>query len=73
MPYTAPMLPMYNALFSIGVVCIMITTVPPEIPAAPMPATARPKMKAVELGAAPQMAEPTSKRTTAAEKTSLGE
>src|SRR5205807_6001325 len=36
-------------------------THPARIPAAPIPATALPIMNAIELGAAPQMAEPTSK------------
>lgn len=60
-------------LFSMGVTCIKMTTAPPEMPDEPMPAMARPMMKAVELGAAPQIAEPTSKRATAARKTSFGE
>ncbi len=34
---------------------------PEKMPAEPRPAMARPTMKAVELGAAPQMAEPVSK------------
>jgi hypothetical protein len=36
-------------------------THPARIPAAPIPATALPIMKAIELGAAPQIAEPISK------------
>jgi hypothetical protein len=37
-------------------------TDPAKIPAAAIPARARPMIKAVELGAAPQMTEPTSNR-----------
>ena len=36
-------------------------TAPAKMPAAPIPAIARPMMKAMELGAAPQMAEAASK------------
>jgi hypothetical protein len=67
------MLPIYMGLFSIGVVCVRITMAPPDMPAEPTPAIARPNMNAVEFGAAPQMAEPTSKRTTAIEKMIFGE
>ena len=51
-----------------------IIIIPPEkIPADPSPAMARPMMKAVELGAAPQMAEPASKMTMEKRKTDLVE
>jgi hypothetical protein len=40
---------------------IMIRREPEKRPAEPRPATARPMMKTVEVGAAPQMAEPISK------------
>lgn len=49
----------------------MITMTPENTPALPAPAIARPMIKAVELGAAPQMAEPTSKVPMAAKKTYL--
>lgn len=39
----------------------MMRTAPLKIPAEPIPAMARPMMRAVELGATPQMREPTSK------------
>lgn len=42
----------------------MMITVPEKSPADPRPATTRPAMKAFELGAAPQMAEPISKTVT---------
>lgn len=44
-------------------------TTPEKIPAAPTPAMARPTMKTTELGAAPQMADPTSNKMTVARKT----
>jgi hypothetical protein len=44
-----------------GTVTEMIKIAPEKIPAAPTPATARPMMRAVELGATPQIKEPTSK------------
>ena len=72
-PNTAPLKPIYKGLFSSGTVCIIKITDPAVIPAEPIPAIARPNMKAVELGAAPQTAEPTSKRKIADKKTSLGE
>jgi hypothetical protein len=44
--------------------------IPPEkMPADPRPAMARPTMKAVELGAAPQSADPASKITIESRKT----
>lgn len=52
---------------------VRMTVAPENIPVAPMPATARPTMNTVEFGAAPQMAEPTSKTTTAVRKTVLVE
>jgi len=39
------------------------------MPAAPMPEMALPRIKAIELGEAPQMAEPSSKRNTLENKT----
>jgi hypothetical protein len=52
---------------------IVRTMAPPKIPAAPKPATARPTMKIGELGAAPQMADPTSNRKMQVRKTFFGE
>lgn len=43
---------------------IIIIIAPEKMPAEPKPAMARPAMKTGELGAAPQMALPTSKITT---------
>lgn len=46
-------------------------TIPSWTPAAPKPAIARPIIKAIELGAAPQIADPTSNRATEKRKTAL--
>jgi hypothetical protein len=43
----------------------MMRMAPEKIPAAPTPATALPMMSAVELGATPQIREPTSKMKSA--------
>jgi len=50
-----------------------MTIAPEKMPADPNPATARPMIKAVLFGAAPQIAEPISKRATTVRKTILGE
>ena len=50
----------------------MMTIAPEKMPEEPVPATARPTMKTVELGAAPQIAEPISKSPIAKRKTHLG-
>lgn len=47
-----------------GIMGIIIIMAPEKMPALPKPATARPKMKTGEVGAAPHMAEPTSKIST---------
>lgn len=44
-----------------------------DVPADPNPAMARPTMSAVEVGAAPQIADPISKMATAVRKTHFGE
>jgi hypothetical protein len=50
-----------------------IVTIPPlKMPENPRPATARPMMKAVEFGAAPQIADPISNRDIAVIKTHFG-
>ena len=51
----------------------MITVAPEKIPAEPSPAMARPTINAVEVGAAPQTADPISKSAMALKKTILGE
>lgn len=70
-PNMEPMRPIYMGLFSNGNICVRMTEDPEKMPAEPMPAMARPMMKAVELGAPPQRAEPTSKMTVAIRKTTF--
>ena len=60
---------MPNMLWNIGrlgsgIIGIMIIMAPEKMPALPKPAMARPKINKGEVGAAPHMAEPTSKITT---------
>lgn len=50
----------------------MMTIAPEKRPAEPAPAMALPTMKTLELGAAPQIAEPISKTTIADKYTFLG-
>lgn len=52
-----------------GIIGIMIIMAPEKMPALPKPATARPKIKTGEVGAAPHMAEPTSKMMTEVKNT----
>lgn len=64
---------MPNMLWNIGrlgrgIMGIIIIIAPEKMPALPKPATARPKIKTGEVGAAPQMAEPTSKMRTEVKK-----
>ena len=54
-----------------GTVIEMITKAPEKIPATPIPAMARPTIKAVLVGATPQIKEPTSKRVMATKKAHL--
>lgn len=63
-PNRAPIMPMNIGLFSRGRIPARITVEPAVIPAAPIPAIARPMMKETELGAPPDSAEPISKMTT---------
>jgi hypothetical protein len=49
----------------------MMRIAPEKIPAAPIPATARPMMRAVEFGATPQIREPISKMKRAMRYTHL--
>jgi len=61
-PKTAPKNPWNIGRFANGIVCTIMTTVPENRPAEPRPAMARPTMRAFDVGAEPQMADPTSKR-----------
>lgn len=60
-PYIAPKNPVNIGRFRRGTEYAMIIKAPEKIPADPIPAMARPMINAVEFGAAPQMALPTSK------------
>ena len=65
-PYIPPMRPRYAGRWCKGTVREMIRRAPEKTPAAPIPATALPKINPVELGAMPQMKEPISNMTRAA-------
>ena len=56
----APMNPVYIGLFSSETVWATIINAPEKIPADPTPATARPMIRAIEFGAAPQIKLPIS-------------
>jgi len=60
-PKVAPMRPMYIGRFASGMMWMRMTLEPENMLADPRPAIARPMMNAVEFGAAPHNAEPTSK------------
>lgn len=51
----------------------MIISAPEKMPAHPIPAIARPMIKAFELGATPQIKDPSSKIAIAVRKTTLME
>lgn len=65
------MIPVKAGLFASETDLAMMINAPEKIPAPPIPAMARPTMRATELGLAPQMAEPTSKINTAPTKVHL--
>jgi hypothetical protein len=73
MPKIAPFRLTNTGRLCNGTINIVRTMAPPKIPDAPRPATARPTMKTGELGAAPQMADPTSNRKMQVRKTLFGE
>lgn len=64
-PHIPPIKPNAKGLCRSGRVYARITIEPENSPAVPMPATARPTMKAVELGATAHTRLPTSKTNTA--------
>ena len=72
-PKIAPRNPVHIGRFRSGTLCMIMTIAPEKTPADPSPAIARPRMKAVELGAAPHRTEPSSKRPMTVRKTYLGE
>lgn len=61
MPYIAKIRPEYVGRFASETEWAKMIKDPEKRPAEPTPATALPIMKAVELGAAPQIRDPTSK------------
>lgn len=65
------MTPVKASLFASGTDLVMIIKAPENIPAPLIPAIARLMMSVMELGLAPQMAEPTSKINTAPTKLHL--
>lgn len=72
-PKVDPISPTYMGLLASGTICAIITVAPENMPADPIPAIARPTMKASELGAPPQTADPTSKMRIAIRKMVLVE
>lgn len=69
MANTAPKEPWYMGRSRSGTVWNKMTLAPERIPEHPIPAMALPTMKTIELGAAPQTADPTSKSRQLARKT----
>lgn len=67
----APMIPVKAGLFARGTDLAMMINAPEKIPAPPIPAIARPTMRARELGLAPQIVEPISNTTNAPIKVHL--
>jgi hypothetical protein len=65
-PYMPPIRPMYAGRWCKGTVREIIKRAPEKTPAAPIPATALPKIKPVELGVIPQTKEPISNMKRAA-------
>jgi hypothetical protein len=63
------MRPVYDGLDRRGTEFAMIKIAPEKSPAEPTPAMARPTIRAVDVGAIPQMKEPSSKMNRAVMKT----
>lgn len=72
-PKTAAMSPWKTLLFSNGTTAIRTAIAPFIIPAAPSPVIARPRINTTEDGAAPLIADPTSKTPIAVMKMDFGE
>jgi hypothetical protein len=68
-PKTAPKKPWKSGRLWRGTLFKRIEIAPVKIPEEPKPAIARPMMRAMELGAAPQRAEPTSNKKIPVRKT----
>jgi hypothetical protein len=60
MPYMAPKKPVYMGRLATGTVWARMISAPEKTPAEPAPDMARPMMRTVLEGAAPQIAEPIS-------------
>lgn len=72
-PNTVPKIPWNIGLFRSGTNGIMMIITPEKMPAPPRPAMARPRIKAIEFGAAPQTTDPISNSATAIRNTLVGE
>ena len=70
-PQTAPITPVNAGLFAKGTDFAIMISAPENIPDPPIPAIALPTIRTTELGAAPDMADPTSKIKTAGTKLHL--
>lgn len=70
-PQTAPITPVNAGRFANGTDLAIMMRAPEKIPDPPTPAIARPTIKDIELGLAPQIADPTSNISTAATKVHL--
>lgn len=66
-----PKRPKNMGLFSRATVCAIVTSAPVKMPALPKPAVALPMMSAVDVGAIPQIREPSSNTNSAERKTIL--
>jgi hypothetical protein len=64
-PHIPPISPIYVGRWRRGTLRPTIRMAPEKIPAAPKPATARPRIRPRELGVTPQTREPISKRVKA--------
>ncbi len=73
MPYMAPISPVYAGRLCRGTEYAMTIKAPENIPAQPMPAIARPTIRALDVGAIPQTSDPSSKIPMALRKTVLME
>jgi hypothetical protein len=71
MPQSPPKTPNITGRFRSGIVNARMTMAPEKIPAVPSPATARPTMNVVEVGATAVIKLPSSKRATATAKASV--
>jgi hypothetical protein len=71
MPYIDPTIPTYIGRLTSGTVLDIMITPPLKTPAEPSPAIALPTIKAFDVGATPQISDPSSKSAMAERKTTL--